>query len=245
MRPAPPPGSRSPSPSRRRAGPGGERRRDRRRLGGRAGEPVHRARADRGARPRAASARGLGRAGHACRCCAASDSRSLLSFDELRERAARGARRRRPGAARRRRDRLPPGARARAHVQVTGLRGLTYPIRGLRRDAPVTGATYADWGRFSSSRRRARADARAGGPLAARLRPRLGREPGRLRPAAARPPPRRRRLPRATGSRTSPSPGTSGTRDGGLLGSQPLGRVIAAGRALHGGERGRDAACTC
>ena len=42
--------------------------------------------------------------------------------------------------------------------------------------------------------RRARADDRARGPLAARLRPRVGGEPGRVRAGAARPPPRRGRL---------------------------------------------------
>jgi hypothetical protein len=76
------------------------------------------------------------------------DSTALLSFDELRKRVP---------------EELAPDGPARAdpdgidyrqhrslslHVQVTGLRGLTYPIRGLRRNLPVTGATYADWGRF-------------------------------------------------------------------------------------------------
>jgi hypothetical protein len=75
-------------------------------------------------------------------------SQALLSFDELRERAPEVLADHGPAR---------PGGdaidyrqqRALAlHVQVTGLRGLTYPIRGLRRDAPITGATYADWGRF-------------------------------------------------------------------------------------------------
>ena len=34
------------------------------------------------------------------------------------------------------------------HIQLTALRGLTYPIEGLRRDAPISATTYADWGRF-------------------------------------------------------------------------------------------------
>src|SRR5215203_1026292 len=76
------------------------------------------------------------------------DSSALLSFDDLRERVPNVLGRDGPAIA------DPDGIDYRQsrslalHVQLTGLRGLTYPIRGLRRDSPVTGATYADWGRF-------------------------------------------------------------------------------------------------
>lgn len=140
-----------------------------------------------------------------------SGSNALLSFDGLREHVP---------------EVLAPDGPARAdpdgidyrqsrslalHVQVTGLRGLTYPIRGLRRDSPVTGATYADWGASSSS------------PVAAWSR--CSRRPAARHSTSSSPPPRAReaslrscssagptsRPPRVAGSRTSPSPVTSGT----------------------------------
>ncbi|MGH2993793.1 MAG: hypothetical protein ACRDL1_09685 [Solirubrobacterales bacterium] len=122
-----------------------------------------------------------------------SDSNALLSFDELRERvpevlAADGPARADPdGIDYRQRRSLA------LHVQVTGLRGLTYPIRGLASRLP---SDRRDLRRLGALRARAgwriAADARPRGPVAPRFRPRLRREPRRLRSAAARPPSRRR-----------------------------------------------------
>ena len=144
-----------------------------------------------------------------------SDSKALLSFDQLRERVP---------------EVLAPDGPARAdpedieyrqsrslalHVQLTGLRGLTYPIRGLRRDSPVSGATYADWGRFKLQPR---------GGLEQMLEP-AGRSPlDFVLASAASPGASLRgcsivdptpRPTRATGSRTFPSPVISGTRTAG------------------------------
>jgi hypothetical protein len=165
------------------------------------------------------------------------DSKALLSFDELRERVP---------------EVLAPDGPARAdpdgidyrqrrslalHVQVTGLRGLTYPIRGLRRNLPVTGATYADWGRF---------ELEPGGGVEQMLVP-SGRSPLDFVLASAASPggfaPRLlNRRPDAEayeshGIENFPESGHLWYTDGGLLGAQPLGRVISAGRALHGADQ--------
>jgi predicted acylesterase/phospholipase RssA len=161
------------------------------------------------------------------------DSSALLSFDELRERVPNVLARYRPAIA------DPDGIDYRQsrslalHVQLTGLRGLTYPIRGLRRDSPVTGATYADWGRF---------DLAPGGGLDQMLTP-AGRSPLDFALASAASPGgfSPRLLDRGPdldvyashGIENFPKSGRLWYTDGGLLGSQPLGRVIAAGRALH------------
>lgn len=161
---------------------------------------------------------------------------ALLSFDDLRERvpdvlADDGPAR--PGA-----DGVDYQQRRSLalHLQVTGLRGLAYPIRGLRRDTPLTGVTYADWGRF---------ELEPGAGLEQML------EPPRRSPldfalaSAASPggfaPELLDRRPDADayerhGIENFPESGHLWYTDGGLLGSQPLGRVIAAGRALHGGN---------
>jgi predicted acylesterase/phospholipase RssA len=169
------------------------------------------------------------------------DSSALLSFDELRERVPEvlapdgPARADRDGIEYRQRRSLA------LHVQVTGLRGLTYPIRGMRRDSPVTGATYADWGRFKLE---------PGGGLEQMLEP-AGRSPlDFVLASAASPggfaPQLLDRRPDAEayeshGIENFPESGHLWYTDGGLLGAQPLGRVISAGRALHGagdGSRG-------
>jgi predicted acylesterase/phospholipase RssA len=164
-----------------------------------------------------------------------SDSSALLSFDELRERVPEvlepdGPARADPDGIDYRQDR--PLA---LHVQVTGLRGLTYPIRGLRLDSPVTGATYADWGTF---------ELEPGGGVEQMLEP-AGRSPlDFVLASAASPggfaPQLLDRRPdveayESHGIEDFPESGHLWYTDGGLLGSQPLGRVIAAGRALHGG----------
>ncbi len=164
------------------------------------------------------------------------DSRALLSFDQLRERlpavlAEDGPARADPGAIDYRQRR--PIA---LHIQVTGLRGLSYPIRGLRRDAPVAAATYADWGRF---------ELRPGAGVEQMLEPE-GRSPLDFVLASAASPGgfAPQLLDRSADADAYESRGIEGFpdsgqlwyTDGGLLGSQPLGRVIAAGRTLHDSE---------
>jgi predicted acylesterase/phospholipase RssA len=164
----------------------------------------------------------------------AKESDALLSFDELRERvpevlAANGPARADPdGIDYRQRLALA------LHVQLTGLRGLTYPIHSLRRDVPITGTTYADWGRF---------ELQPGGGLEQMLEP-AGSSPLDFALASAASPggfaPRmldRREdaeTYRSHGIDKFPDSGYLWYTDGGLLGAQPIGRVIAAGRALRG-----------
>jgi hypothetical protein len=122
------------------------------------------------------------------------------------------------------------------HIQVTGLGGLTYPIRGLRRDSPITGATYADWGRFRLE---------PGGGLEQMLEP-DGRSPlDFVFASAASPggfaPQLLDRRPgaetyRRHGSRVSPSPATSGTATVACSARSRLAGVISAARELHGAE---------
>jgi len=162
------------------------------------------------------------------------DSSALLSFDELRERvpdvlAADGPARANPDGIDYRQ-----GRSLALHVQLTGLRGLTYSIRGLRRDSPITAVTYADWGRF---------ELEPGGGLEQMLTP-AGRSPLDFVLASAASP--GGFSPRLLDRRPDvdvyssheienfPESGHLWYSDGGLLGSQPLGRMIAAGRALHG-----------
>ena len=158
------------------------------------------------------------------------DSRSLLSFDRLRERLPKtlGSAAERADADRRQRRPIA------LHVQLTGLRGLSYPIPGLRRDSPIPGVTYADWGRF---------ELRSGGGVEQMLEPE-GRSPLDFALASAASPggfapqllDRRPDLDgyRSRGIEGLPQSGRLWYTDGGLLGSEPLGRVLAAGRAVHG-----------
>ncbi len=163
-----------------------------------------------------------------------SDSNALLSFGELRERvpqvlAPDGPARPDPGGIDLRQSRSLA-----FHVEVTGLRGMTYPIRGLRRDSPVTGATYADWGRF---------ELEPSGGLEQMLAP-AGNSPLDFALASAASPggfapqllDRRpdAELYESHGIENFPESGRLWYTDGGLLGAQPIGRVISAGRALHG-----------
>ena len=161
---------------------------------------------------------------------------ALLAFDELRERvpevlAADGPAQAGPDDIDYRQRRSLA-----LHVQLTGLRGLSYPIRGLRQDSPVTGATYADWGRF---------ELQPGGGVEQMLEP-SGRSPfDFVLASAASPggfaPELLDRRPdseeyESHGIQNFPESGHLWYTDGGLLGAQPLGRVISAGRALHGVE---------
>ena len=164
------------------------------------------------------------------------DSRSLLSFDELREHVPQVLDP--DGPAKPESDDFPwrQDRKIALHIQVTGLRGLTYPIRGLRRDEPIAGSTYADWGRF---------ELEPGGGLEQMTEPE-GRSPlDFVLASAASPggfaPELLDRRPDADayeshGIGNFPESGHLWYTDGGLLGAQPLGRVIAAGRALHGSD---------
>lgn len=114
------------------------------------------------------------------------------------------------------------------HVALTGLQGLSYPIAALRRDSPITGSTYSDWGRF---------DLEPGGGLEQITEPE-GRAPldfvlaSSSHPGGFAP----RLLDRSAdeqgyrsrGVENFPESGALWYTDGGLLQSQPLGRVIAA-----------------
>lgn len=117
------------------------------------------------------------------------------------------------------------------HVALTGLGGLSYPIQALRHESPITGATYSDWGRF---------DLQPGGGLDQVLEPEgkapidfvlaSSSHPGGFAPRAID------RSDdadgyRARGVENFPDSGTLWYTDGGLLQSQPLGRVIALAEA--------------
>jgi predicted acylesterase/phospholipase RssA len=117
------------------------------------------------------------------------------------------------------------------HVALTGLGGLSYPIQALRRDSPITGATYSDWGRF---------DLQPGGGLDQVLEPE-GRAPidfvlaSSSHPGGFAPWSLDRSDDadgyRSRGVENFPDSGTLWYTDGGLLQSQPLGRVIALAEA--------------
>ena len=163
--------------------------------------------------------------------------RAPLSFDRLRDRVPelleprddagrpteRGPRQERPISV---------------HVALTGLQGLNYPIRGLRRDRPVTGTTYADWGRFKLE---------PGGGLAQITEPE-GQAPLDFVLASAAHPggfaprllDRRRDVEgyERRGVENFPESGRLWYADGGLMQSQPLGRVLAAARQLEGDDDG-------
>lgn len=118
------------------------------------------------------------------------------------------------------------------HVSLTGLRGLTYPIRARRRQADVTAVTYADWGRYtlqpdagpdalfepegSSPIEIVLASAANPGGFAPRLLDRSDDAEGY----------------RARGISDLPDHGRLWYSDGGLVQTQPLGRVMAAARLL-------------
>jgi predicted acylesterase/phospholipase RssA len=164
------------------------------------------------------------------------DSRALLSFDKLRQRLPEVLDPAGPG----RPDSGDVGWRQERkialHIQLTGLRGLTYPIPSMRRDVPIAGATYADWGRFALE---------PGGGLDQMLEPE-GRSPldfvlaSAASPGGFAPHLLDRRADadeyEAHGIQNFPESGHLWYTDGGLLAAQPLGRIIAAGRALHGDD---------
>ena len=124
------------------------------------------------------------------------------------------------------------------HVALTGLRGLTYPIRAMRREEDITGVTYTDWGQFVF-------EPQSGpGPL---FEP-DGRSPLDFVLASASNPggfgPRLldrsddAAAYRARGIDDLPAPGRLWYADGGLVQSAPLGRVLEAARSLPDSVRG-------
>ena len=160
---------------------------------------------------------------------------ALLSFDELRARMPEVLDPDGPGKPDQDAIGFQQSRAIAMHIQLTGLRGLTYPIRGLRRDAPISATTYADWGRFriepgGGLEQMTMPDRRS--PLDFALA--SAASPGGFAP---------RLLDRSEdaeeyerhGVEEFPESGHLWYTDGGMLGSQPLGRVISAGRELHGG----------
>ena len=123
-------------------------------------------------------------------------------------------------------------------ISLTGLRGLAYPIQGRMRSEPIRGVTYADWGRF---------ELQPGGDTDQLLKPKgasaldfvlaSASSPGGFAPALVD------RSDDADayenrGIEDFPEDGRLWYTDGGLVGSQPIGRTFAAGRLLHGQETG-------
>jgi predicted acylesterase/phospholipase RssA len=161
-----------------------------------------------------------------------------VSVDTLLRGRARG-----PLSLERVREELPEllgrGRRGRAqrhplmlHVALTGLRGLTYDIHGLRREEPVTGVTFADWKDFRLE---------PGGGVAQLLRPE-GSSPletvlaSASHPGAFAPRVLDRREDaeayRRQGITNLPRSGWLWYSDGGQIQSEPLGRVMAAARRV-------------
>ncbi|MBD0283229.1 MAG: patatin-like phospholipase family protein [Thermoleophilaceae bacterium] len=122
------------------------------------------------------------------------------------------------------------------HVALTGLRGLTYDIHGLRGKEPATGVTYADWKDFRLE---------PGGGIEQLARPKgsspletvlaSASHPGAFAPRVLD---RRRDTDeyRRQGISNLPRSGWLWYSDGGLVQSEPLGRVLAAARAVDHGR---------
>jgi Patatin-like phospholipase len=104
------------------------------------------------------------------------------------------------------------------HVSLTGLRGRTYEIPGLRRDEPVVGVTYSDWRDFRLE---------PGGGVRALLEPE-GASPLEVVLASASHP--GAFAPRVIEGRWY--------TDGGLIQPEPLGRLLAAARGVDEREDG-------
>jgi predicted acylesterase/phospholipase RssA len=167
------------------------------------------------------------------------DARAPLSFDSLRERIpglldptdGEG----RPIHRRESRQESP----VTLHVALTGLRGLSYPVRGLREDRPITAATYADWSRFELA---------PGGGVRQLLEPEGNAPLDYVLASAAHPGGFAPRLLDRSGDRDEyaghgiedfPDSAHLWYTDGGLLQSQPLGRVVAAAhKPRQGGDGG-------
>jgi predicted acylesterase/phospholipase RssA len=120
------------------------------------------------------------------------------------------------------------------HVALTGLRGLTYELDGVRRDEPVSAVTFADWKDFVLEP--------GGGPdqyFEPKLRSPLdavlasASHPGAFAPRVLD-----RREDRdayeAEGVTNLPRSGWLWYTDGGLVQSEPIGRTLSAARRIEG-----------
>ncbi len=122
------------------------------------------------------------------------------------------------------------------HVALTGLRGLTYELAGLRRDDPVSAVTFADWKDFVLE---------PGGGPAQYFEPHL-RSPldavlaSASHPGAFAPRVLDRREDREAYERQGvanlPRSGWLWYTDGGLVQTEPVGRTLSAARGIDGPE---------
>jgi predicted acylesterase/phospholipase RssA len=156
-------------------------------------------------------------------------SRSPLDFEALREGlrpilGADGSEPQHPAT------RPPQPSPIALHVSLTGLQGLTYPIRAMRREGEITAVTYTDWGQFlfrPGAGPHPLFEPEGGSPLDFVLA--SAANPGAFAPRLLD------RSDDAAGYRTRgisdlPDHGKLWYSDGGLVQSEPLGRVVAAGR---------------
>jgi predicted acylesterase/phospholipase RssA len=121
-------------------------------------------------------------------------------------------------------------------VQLTGLRGLTYEIAGLREDRPARASTFADWKRFQLDRcggpeQMVEPDGRSPLDYAITSASHPGAFPPRLMDRGED-----RDAYEERGIVDLPDDGMLWYTDGGLVQSEPIGRVVAAAR-----EHGEDA----
>jgi predicted acylesterase/phospholipase RssA len=122
------------------------------------------------------------------------------------------------------------------HVALTGLRGLTYEIPGLRRDQPVLGVTYADWKDF---------ELEPGGGVEQLMRPE-GSSPLQTAMASASHPgafaPRvidrggDREAYENRGLSNFPRSGWLWYSDGGLVQPEPIGSLLSAAKVVDDGQ---------
>jgi predicted acylesterase/phospholipase RssA len=138
-------------------------------------------------------------------------------------------------------DLLRSGKRARAqehplalHVALTGLRGLTYELEGLRRDVPVSAVTFADWKDFVLEPGRGPGqyfEPALRSPLDAVLA--SASHPGAFAPRVLD---RRddREEYEGQGVANLPRSGWLWYTDGGLVQSEPVGRTLSAARRIEG-----------
>ena len=120
------------------------------------------------------------------------------------------------------------------HVALTGLRGLTYEVAGLRRDEPVSAVTFADWKDFVLE---------PGGGPAQYFEPHL-RSPldavlaSASHPGAFAPRVLDRREDRdayeSQGVANLPRSGWLWYTDGGLVQTEPVGRTLSVARRIDG-----------
>ena len=126
------------------------------------------------------------------------------------------------------------------HVSLTGLQGLTYPVRSIRRRREATAVTYSDWGTFQVAPGAGPAplfEPEGSSPLDFVLA--SAANPGAFAP---------RLLDRSADIGAYHARGISGVPDhgrlwygdGGLIQSEPIGRVLSAARAAGADSAGED-----